>query len=156
MSCWILAFSGFLLHHFFIALSIYHVHLVLNGVAKYMVEPLLHIFSLLYIRSRTSFSPVADQCKLLRTAQTAPDCEGSFLRVVACHGVVRDAERAIVTAGALCLDLVLPTVHDIIVAWLAEIVAALGTNEKTDRAAVHTLKVYELVAVFFAHLAAKT
>ena len=70
--------------------------------------------------------------------------------------MVRDAERAIVTAGALCLDLVLPTVHDIIVAWLAEIVAALGTNEKTDRAAVHTLKVYELVAVFFAHLAAKT
>ena len=70
---------------------------------------------------------------------------------------MRNSKRTFITASALCLGLELITAnHGVIVAWLAEIVAALGTNEKTDRAAVHTLKVYELVAVFFAHLAAKT
>ena len=66
-----------------------------------------------------------------------------------------DAERAIVSAGALCLDLVLPTVHDIIVAWLAEIVAALAAHEKANGAAVHALEVDKLVAVLCTHVATK-
>ena len=131
-------------------------HLAAQIMALHMVKSLNHVLSLLQVHTISGIFALLNQRQSVRSAQAAADGKGTLLRVIASLRVLRNAERAILASFAISACLVLPTIHDVVVAWGAEIVAALGTNEKTDRAAVHTLKVYELVAVFFAHLTAKT
>ena len=49
----------------------------------------------------------------------------------------------------------LAPVHDIVVAWIAEVVAALAADKLADRAAVHALEVNELISMLCAHVFAE-
>ena len=68
---------------------------------------------------------------------------------------MRDAQGAIFAASTFSLSLMLPTVHDVVVAWLAEVVTTLGAQEESNRATVHAFEVDKLVTVLFAYVIAE-
>ena len=49
----------------------------------------------------------------------------------------------------------LAPVHDVVVAWIAEVVAALTADIEADRAAVHAFEVNELISILCAHVTAE-
>ena len=49
----------------------------------------------------------------------------------------------------------LAPVHDVVVAWIAEVVAALTADIEADRAAVHAFEVNELISMLCAHVTAE-
>ena len=69
--------------------------------------------------------------------------------------MIGDTKWASFTTRALRLRLMLATVHRIVVAGLAEVVAAFHANEEPDRAAVQALEVNELIAMLLAHVLTK-
>ena len=69
--------------------------------------------------------------------------------------MIWDTQRACRATLAICPGFVLAPVHDIVMAWIAEVVAALSADKLADRAAVHALEVNELISMLCAHVFAE-
>ena len=131
-------------------------HLAAQIMALHMVKSLNHVLSLLQVHTICGIFALLNQGQSVGSAQAAADGKGALLRVIASLRVIRNAERAILATFAISACLVLPTVHNVVVAWRAEIVAALAAHEKANGAAVHALEVDKLVSVLCTHVATKS